>query len=147
MSRAAAKGGGLCAALVALLLCLVPAAQAASTSTATPGSNPFSPGVPQSTSAVPTTTTAPTVVTTSGTTSSSSGLSAGTAAAIGIGALTLIGGISFFIWHDARRRAPVRAHAGPAGIDGRTSKPGSKRVKSRKLSPAEKRRRKRGRAK
>jgi hypothetical protein len=143
--------GVVLATLAGLLLVLAPAAPAASTSTSaaplgqSSGGSPFSPGVPQSTSAAPTTTTAP-VVTTSSTSSSDSGLSGGTALAIGIGAIALIGGIAFFIWHDARRRAPVRAHATPAGADGRTNTPGSKRVKPRKLSPAEKRRRKRGRA-
>ena len=54
--------------------------------------------------------------------------------------------LSFFIWRDARRRAPVRADALATG-EGR-GKPGSKPPpKPRKLSQAERRRRKRGRAK
>jgi hypothetical protein len=59
--------------------------------------------------------------------------------------MIVLGGISFYIWRDARRRAPVRAHAaGPIGEGRRT---GSKqRAKPRKLSPAERKRRKRGRA-
>jgi hypothetical protein len=60
--------------------------------------------------------------------------------------LVLLAGISFFIWRDARRRAPVRpgmAHA----VAGDGARSGSKaRPKPRKLSPAERRRRKRGRA-
>ena len=56
----------------------------------------------------------------------------------------LIGGISFFIWRDARRRAPVRHAHATAGVGGRA---GSKRpIKPRKLSAAERRRRKRGKA-
>jgi hypothetical protein len=59
----------------------------------------------------------------------------------------VLSGISFFIWRDARRRAPVRrAATAGAGIDGR-SRTGSKaRQKPRKLSQAERKRRKRGRA-
>jgi hypothetical protein len=86
-------------------------------------------------------------VTTIGTTGTSSpgGLSGGGTAAIAIGALVLLGGISFFIWRDARRRAPVRAAA--AGADVAGGRQGSKpKPKPRKLSPAERRRRKRGRA-
>jgi hypothetical protein len=58
----------------------------------------------------------------------------------------VLGGISFFIWRDARRRAPTRARpAGALAAEGRRQ--GSKqRAKPRKLSPAERRRRKRGRA-
>jgi hypothetical protein len=54
----------------------------------------------------------------------------------------VLGGIAFFIWRDARRRAPAR---GGEGYEIRRS--GSKRPpKPRKLSPAERKRRKRGRA-
>jgi hypothetical protein len=88
----------------------------------------------------------PTVINPTTTSSTSDSLSGGSAIAIAIGAFVLLGGISFFIWRDARRRAPVRHHTATAtaGADGRS---GSKRpVKPRKLSPAERRRRKRGRA-
>jgi hypothetical protein len=107
--------------------------------------SPFSPGIPQSQAQQPTTTTAPPVITT--TTSSGGALSGSSAVAIGIGALVVLAAISLFIWRDARRRAPVRQRAAAlaAGEAGRTgSKP---RPKPRKLSPAERRRRKRGRAK
>jgi hypothetical protein len=82
------------------------------------------------------------------TTSTSSGGSfTGTdAIAVAAGAFALLVGISFFIWRDARRRAPRRGRAvtAAAGAAGRTgSKP---RPKTRKPSPAERRRRKRGRA-
>ncbi len=75
------------------------------------------------------------------------GLSGSSAIAIAIGAFAVLGGISYFIWRDARRRAPVAARAG--GDDGaRQNRPGSKAPpKARKLSAAERRRRKRGRAK
>jgi hypothetical protein len=69
-------------------------------------------------------------------------LSGSSALFIAIGAIVLLGGISFFIWRDARRRAPVR---GGEGFEIRRS--GSKPPpKQRKLSPAERKRRKRGRA-
>jgi hypothetical protein len=70
------------------------------------------------------------------------------AAAIAVGAIIVLGGIALFIWHDARKRAPLRRRAATAaaGAEGRAH-PGSKaRPKPRKLSPAERRRRKRGRA-
>jgi hypothetical protein len=65
---------------------------------------------------------------------------------IALGAILLLAGISFFIWRDARQRAPHRGHAATAtaGAGARTgTKP---RPKPRKPSPGERRRRKRGRA-
>lgn len=109
--------------------------------------NPLSPGLPQEQATIPTTTTSPpTAPTTSA--SGGSSLSGGGIAAIAVGALAILGGISVYIWRDARRRAPVRqgaaAAAAAAGAGGR---PGSKpKAKPRKLSAAERRRRKRGRA-
>jgi len=109
------------------------------------GSNPLSPGVPISPSEIPTTTTTTPQIVTTAPTSGSSGLSGGTALAIAIGAIVVLVGISLFIWRDARRRAPTRQRSAAATAGGRTgSKP---RTKPRKLSPAERRRRKRGRAK
>jgi hypothetical protein len=107
--------------------------------------NPLSPGLPASPAQTPTSTSpAPAVVSTTSS-SSSTGIGGGTALAIVLGAVLLIGGIAFFIWRDARRRAPAHAADGAAAA-GR-SKPGSKaKPKPRKLSPAERRRRKRGRA-
>jgi len=106
-------------------------------------SNPLAPGLPQPSVSTPTTTT-PTIITATSGSSSSSGLSGGDAIAIAIGAIVLLGGISFFIWHDARRRAPIRHRAATAAAGaGSGSKP---RPKPRKLSRAERRRRKRGRA-
>jgi hypothetical protein len=95
---------------------------------------------------VPTTTsTTPTVLSASTASAPGSGsLSGSSAIAIAVGAFIVLAGISFFIWRDARRRAPVAAHA-----DGeRQNRPGSRAPpKARKLSAAERKRRKRGRAK
>ena len=113
-----------------------------------PGSNalgsPLTPGIPQSPASTPTTTTTPPTTTIGTTTSgSSSGLSGSSALVIVLGAVALLCAISFFIWRDARRRAPVRSYAAAIG----DTRSGSKRPpKPRKLSPAERRRRKRGRA-
>jgi hypothetical protein len=112
--------------------------------------NPLSPGLPQPQATIPTATTpaqpvVPQVTNTTG--ASSGGLGGSGVVAIAIGALVVLGGISYFIWWDARKRAPVRARAAAiaAGDPGRRA--GSKaRAKPRKLSPAERRRRKRGRA-
>jgi hypothetical protein len=109
------------------------------------GTNPLAPGFPQPGASTPTTTTATPTITTTATAGSGSGFSGSSAILIAIGALVVLGGISFYIWRDARRRAPVRHHA-PL-LPGDTRKSGSKqRAKPRKLSPAERRRRKRGRA-
>jgi hypothetical protein len=110
--------------------------------------NPLTPGIPASPSQVPTP-TAPTPTAINPTTTAapgSSGLGGGAAIGIAIGAVLLLTGISFFIWRDARRRAPLKHHAAhaDAGVGARS---GSKRPpKPRKLSAAERKRRKRGRA-
>ena len=107
--------------------------------------NPLAPGLPQSTPSTTSSTPALPVTPTT-TTAGDSSVGGGSVVVIAIGALVILAAISFFIWRDARRRAPVRARAGggelPAG-----SRSGSKaRAKPRKLSPAERKRRKRGRA-
>jgi hypothetical protein len=132
-------------AAIALALALSAGSALGATTTA----NPFAPGIPQSQATVPTPSTQS--IQTLGTTSTSTdtGLSGSGIAAIAIGALAILGGIAFYIWYDARRRAPVRhrAVADGAGLPG-SGKTGSKsRTKPRKLSKAEQRRRKRGRAK
>ena len=97
-------------------------------------------GIPTASSATPTV-----ISTATATTAGSGGLSGGGAIAIAIGAFVVLGGISYYIWRDARRRAPVAAR--PAG-ETRENRPGSKaQPKGRKLSAAERKRRKRGRAK
>ncbi len=75
----------------------------------------------------------------------SSSFSGNSVFVIAIGAIVVLVGISMFIWRDARRRAPVKG-SGSGTLDvGRRA--GSKAApKPRKLSPAERRRRKRGRA-
>jgi hypothetical protein len=110
------------------------------------GTNPLAPGFPQQSVSVPSSTAATPTITTTATAGSGSGFSGSSAIIIAIGALVVLGGISVYIWRDARRRAPVRHHAHADSLDeGRRS--GSKqRAKPRKLSPAERRRRKRGRA-
>jgi hypothetical protein len=130
---------------VALVLAAFPGVAVAQ-----PPGNPFSPGLPQPQATIPTTTTpatpaAPASPSTPNTTSSG-GLTGTDAVLIAIGAIIVLGGISYFIWWDARKRAPMRqrAAAATAGEGGRSgSKP---RPKPRKLSPAERRRRKRGKA-
>ncbi|HTX30308.1 MAG TPA: hypothetical protein VMD09_02935 [Solirubrobacteraceae bacterium] len=129
--------------VLALVLALAGPSAAAAQGTTT--ANPFAPGLPSAPATTPTAST-PTVLTATTASTSGGSLGGGGVVAIAIGALVLLGGISFFIWHDARRRAPVRhgmAHAG----GGEFGHSGSKaRAKPRKLSPAERRRRKRGRA-
>jgi hypothetical protein len=106
--------------------------------------NPLSPGFPQPSVSVQTTTATPTVTATS--TSGSGSFGGSSVIVIAVGALIVLGGISIFIWRDARRRAPAR-HRVAAAAAGEGGRSGSKRpVKQRKLSPAERKRRKRGRA-
>jgi hypothetical protein len=127
-------------AAIAAILLAPSSALAQGTATA----NPFTPGIPTPPATTPTATTPP-VITTPTTSTSGGGVSSGSAVAIAIGALVLLGGISLFIWRDARRRAPVKKHT--AAIPEEGGRGGSKqRPKPRKLSPAERRRRKRGRA-
>jgi hypothetical protein len=128
------------ATVAAALVCAVP-----SMALAQGPSNPLAPGLPAPTGPTPTTSTPPIVApTTTSATSSGSGLSGSAAIIIALGAIALLAGIAYFIWRDARRRAPVRGAHATAGVGARG---GSKRaIKPRKLSPAERRRRKRGRA-
>jgi len=112
----------------------------------TPGSNPLTPGFPQQSVSTPTTTAATPTIQTTATAGSGSAFSGSSALIIAIGAIVVLGGIAVFIWRDARRRAP-KGHRLTAPIDVEGRRAGSKaRPKARKLSPAEKRRRKRGRA-
>ncbi len=136
--------------LPALVCALCAAAITSAPAYAQGGStSPFSPGLPQApaTTSTPARTnpilTNPTTTTSSG----GSGLSSSSTAAIAIGAIIVLGGISVFIWRDARRRAPVRHRAAAATAGPERAHPGSKaRPKPRKPSPVERRRRKRGRA-
>jgi hypothetical protein len=110
------------------------------------GTNPLSPGFPQPSVSVTSTTTAPPTITTTATAGGGSGFSGSSAIIIAIGALVVLGGISLYIWRDARRRAPVRHHAAAGTVDEGRRSGAKQRAKPRKLSPAERRRRKRGRA-
>lgn len=121
-------------------------------SSATPvppsATNPLAPGVPVSPATVPSTTTATSIPQTTTSSTSGSGLSGTSAVEIAIVAVLVLGGIAFFIWRDARHRAPVRSAAdATAGMAGGANRGSKAAPKSRKLSPAERRRRKRGRAK
>ena len=129
-------------AFSATVLLLAPAAALATGTTPSPlSANPLS-GLP----AAPVITASQTAtLSNTATNPGGSSLSSSNAIAIATGAVIVLGGIALFIWRDARRRAPVRATAG--GADAAARQPGSKRPKPRKLSAAEKRRRKRGRAK
>jgi hypothetical protein len=128
------------AALVSAALAW-PAAAVAQSTTA----NPFSEGLPQPSVSTQTTTATPTI-STSATAGGGSAFTGNSAIVIAIGALVVLGGISLFIWRDARKRAPVheRTAASTTGVGGRPAS--RQRAKPRKLSPAERRRRKRGRA-
>jgi len=109
--------------------------------------NPLTPGFPQPTVSVPTTTTAAPTVATTATAGSGSAFTGNSAIIIAIGAIIVLGGISVFIWRDARKRAPARGRTAALADGAPGSRKGSKqRAKPRKLSQAEKRRRKRGRA-
>ena len=134
----------ICLLLVLLGTWVLPSAAGAQTTT----SSPFSPGVPLSPVTTPSTST-PTVLTATNSTSGGGGLSSSNTLLITIGAVVVLTAIALFIWLDARRRAPVRRRspgATPSG-DGRGRQGSAQRTKPRKLSPAERRRRKRGRAK
>jgi predicted PurR-regulated permease PerM len=111
------------------------------------GGGPLSPGV--TAPPTPTTATQAATATTSATnTAASGGGSIGNSSIIGIvvGAVIVIGGVCFFIFRDAGRRAPSRGRRADAGPSPERNVPGSQRVKPRKLSAQERRRRKRGRA-
>jgi hypothetical protein len=131
--------------IAAALALISPAAALGQPQNTTPF-NPFSPGLPSSPGATPTGTTQTAITSPSSTSTGGGNLGGGSVVAIAIGAIVLLGGISFFIWRDARRRAPVRRRPAVA-TSGEGSRAGSRqRAKPRKLSPAERRRRKRGRA-
>lgn len=134
--------GAASVAALTFALAGAPAGFAAVTST----TNPLTgfPSAPVTTA--PQTQTAPVIANSSTGTAGSSSFSGGSAIAVAIGALVILGGISLFIWRDARRRAPVKSAAWHGGVED-SHRAGSKAPpKQRKLSPAERRRRKRGRA-
>ncbi len=81
------------------------------------------------------------------TTSSSGGISGTDAILIAVVAVALLSGIAFWVWHDSRRHTAQVGHNHEDPMYGARSHPGSKTpYKPRKLKPAERKRRKRGRA-
>ena len=153
MRVASRRLGALVAVAWATVAVWLPSSALAAGTTTVPvtppgGTTPFSPGGPQAPITVPQQTT-PTVVTGTSTSSTGGGLSGTSAVAIAIGAMVVLGGISYFIWHDSRRHARLRHGAGSttaAGAVNGASRGSKAPPKPRKLSPAERRRRKRGRA-
>ncbi len=139
------SGRGLKKALRAVLVLLAGGAFALPAVAAAQPPNPLVPTFTQPTTST-STTTAPPQVQTTATAGSGSAFTGSSAVFIGISALVVLGGIALYIWRDARRRAP-KGHRTLAPIDAEGKRAGSKpRQKPRKLSQAEKRRRKRGRA-
>jgi hypothetical protein len=141
LAVAVAVAGAVAAvALVGPVALTLPASAGAQTT------SPLSPGFPQPSVSIPTSTTATPTIQTTATAGSGSGFTGSSAIIIAVGAIVVLGGISLYIWRDARRRAP-KGHRLNAPIDAEGKRAGSKaRQKPRKLSQAEKRRRKRGRA-
>jgi hypothetical protein len=111
------------------------------------GGSPLSPGVPNTGTPTPTTATQ-TATSPTTTTSAGGGGSIGTTSIYGIviGSVIVIGGVCFYIFRDAARRAPSRGRRAATEPSQDRKIPGSQRVKPRKLSSQERRRRKRGRA-
>jgi hypothetical protein len=120
---------------------LTPAALAAGSGVASPTLDLSN--AQQAASTPQTTTVAPVT-----TTSSSGGLSGLDAILIGAVAVLLLCGIAFWVWRDSRRHAAELAHhASDDTVYGGRAHSGSKTPhKPRKLKPAERKRRKRGKA-
>jgi hypothetical protein len=126
-----------------------PAALAAGSTTPATGSSAISPpsfGLSSGGAATtPAVTTATPVTTTA---SSSGGLSGLDGVIIGVVVALLLGGVAFWIWYDARGHvARIGRGGGGDALFGQGAHAGSKTPrKARKLTPAERKRRKRGRA-
>ena len=103
------RGGAEARSIRLVLVALVSAALVwpAAASAQTTTSNPFLQGLPQPSVSTQTTTAAPTI-STSATAGGGSAFTGNSAVIIAIGAFVVLGGISLFIWRDARKRAPVR---------------------------------------
>ena len=114
---------------------------------AAPGGGPLSGGVTAPATPTPTTATQ-TATNPTTTTAAGGGGSIGKSSIYGIviGSVLVIGGVCFYIFRDAARRAPSRVRRTATGPSKEKKLPGSQRVKPRKLSSQERRRRKRGRA-
>jgi hypothetical protein len=111
------------------------------------GGGPLSPGVTAPATPTPTTATQ-TATSPTTTTAAGGGGSIGKSSIYGIviGSVIVIGGVCFYIFRDAARRAPSRGRRAATEPTQERKVPGSQREKPRKLSPQERRRRKRGRA-
>jgi hypothetical protein len=111
------------------------------------GGGPLSGGVTAPGTPTPTTATQ-TATSPTTTTAASGGGSIGKSSIYGIviGSVIVIGGVCFYIFRDAARRAPTHVRRAATGPSKERKLPGSQRVKPRKLSSQERRRRKRGRA-
>jgi hypothetical protein len=111
------------------------------------GSGGLSGGLPVTPSSGQTTTSPPVAVPTSTTASSGGGLGGNGTIALAAVAVVVLGGVVWFIWRDSRRHATVKpggytaAEALGGGRSGSKAPP-----KSRQLSQAERKRRRRGRA-
>jgi hypothetical protein len=128
------------------------AAGASTSSTASQASNPtanFSLGNAESNATSQTNTTAANNSSSATSTGSSGGLSGFDAVLIGVIVVLVLVGISFWVWYDARSNVAQLRHGGGTASDPMFSRshPGSKAAsKPRKPKPAERKRRKRGRA-
>jgi len=109
----------------------------------------FGVGLPQNSPPTPAPTQTQAVTPVATTAGSAGGSVSGTEALlVALGAIVVLGVIAYFIWSDSRHHVRLLRRAAPAsgpptGGPGRGSKAPPK---SRKLTPAERRRRKRGRA-
>ena len=134
--------------LAICLASLLPAAAfaAAAGSPSSAAQSAFGFGLPQS--SAPTQTQAQTITPVVTTSSSAGGsISSPDALLVALGAVVVLAAIAYFIWSDARHHVGLLRRAAPAGTATGAPGRGSKAApKSRKLKPAERRRRKRGRA-
>jgi hypothetical protein len=112
-----------------------------------PGGGPLSGGVTAPGTPTPTTATQ-TATSPTTTTAAGGGGSIGKSSIYGIviGSVIVIGGVCFYIFRDAARRAGTRGRRAATEPSQDRKVPGSQRVKPRKLSAQERRRRKRGQA-
>ncbi len=141
-------GLGAPAALAAGSATTAATAAATSSSTSNPTSN-FGLGNAEANATSQSNTTAANDTSSVTSTSSSGGLSGFDAVLIGAIVVLVLLGISFWVWYDARSNVAQLRHGGGTASDPMFSRshPGSKAAaKPRKPKPAERKRRKRGRA-
>ena len=117
----------------------------------TPAGQALTPGLPQAPVATPTTTQpqqVPVAPVVTSTTNAGGSISGAEALLLALGAAIVLLGVAYFIFRDSRHHASLLSRVGAATrMPGDAPTRGSKAPhKSRKLSAAEKKRRKRGRA-